>query len=354
MADRAVTMKDIAEHLGVSINTVHKAVAGKPGVSEATRTKILAYAQSCGYQRNMEASALRRKDIRISACLPALTTASRFFYGPVWDGCRAYADEFRSQGIRVIEDVYEEGSFDRALEGVARRIDGGEQLDGMLTIPSRSARSRAMLERIAASGTCLVFVSGDEPEVAGRYGAVMADFEVAGALMAEQATNLLSGSGRILLMAGDAFKDSHYRVARAFHESMDAYGESFQVNDLYGYHDRERLLEDLERELAGDGADLVCCVFARGSAVLREALAATGRAGRVPVIANDVFDETAAGMRDGVFTNLIYKDPRQQAYLAMQMLGDRLLLGKELPEGQRVVSSPVSLVFRSTLPYFEG
>lgn len=349
-AGKPATMKDIAVHLGVSINTVHKAVTGKPGVSDAVRAKILAYAEERGYRRNMEASALRRRETVISACLPALTAESSFFYGHVWDGCRAYADELRSQGIRMVEDAYEEGRFDRMLEAIVRRVEAGRRLDGLLTIPPRGRDARAMLERLADLGVCIVFVSGDEPEAAGRYGAVMADFEVAGMLMAEQARNLLPRGGRILLMAGDAFKDSHYRVARSLHEGIARYGDGFQIHDLYGYRDRERLRADVEGELKEGGVDLVCCVFARGGATLREALTSTGRAGKVPVIASDVFDETVAGMRDGVFTNLVYKDPRGQAYRAMQMLGEHLLLGRD-PE-QRVVSSEVSLVFQSTLPYF--
>ena len=36
-----ITMKDMAQHFNVSLNTIHKAIYGKPGVSEATRKKIV-------------------------------------------------------------------------------------------------------------------------------------------------------------------------------------------------------------------------------------------------------------------------------------------------------------------------
>lgn len=354
MADHAITMKDIAEHFGVSINTVHKAVAGKPGVSEATRRSILAYAEKHGYRRNMEASALRRKNIVVAVCLPALTTESRFFYGPMWQGCHEFAEEYRGQGIRVEEYRYEEGRFDQALEALAQRAEGDERLDGLVTVPSRSVRSRLLLERIVRAGARVVFTSGDEPAIEGRYGSVMADFEVAGALMAEQARNLLPDGGNVLLMAGDAYKDSHYRVARSFHESIETgtFAAQMPVRDLFGYHDGDRLASDVRGALESGKTDLVCCVFARGSAALHEALSATGLSGKIPVIASDVFDETIAGMRDNSFTNLVYKDPRRQAYLAMRMVGDSLLTGID-PE-QRIVRSRVSMVFRSTLGYFEG
>ena len=70
-----VTMKDIATALGVSINTVHKAITGKSGVSEKTRAKILAFAEQNGYRRNESASSLRRKDANVLICLPSSSTS---------------------------------------------------------------------------------------------------------------------------------------------------------------------------------------------------------------------------------------------------------------------------------------
>lgn len=46
---KAVTMKDIANEMGVSIVTVSKAMAGKSGVSEEMRKKIMDKAQEMGY-----------------------------------------------------------------------------------------------------------------------------------------------------------------------------------------------------------------------------------------------------------------------------------------------------------------
>ena len=47
---KAVRMADIAEKLGISIVSVSKALAGKDGVSEEMRAKILATAKELGYQ----------------------------------------------------------------------------------------------------------------------------------------------------------------------------------------------------------------------------------------------------------------------------------------------------------------
>lgn len=72
-----VTMKDIATSLGVSVNTVHKAISGKPGVSEKTRATILAFAEQHGYRRNESASSLRRKDASVFICMPSPAGSGR-------------------------------------------------------------------------------------------------------------------------------------------------------------------------------------------------------------------------------------------------------------------------------------
>lgn len=54
------TLNNIAEAVGVSTMTVSRALAGQPGVSEATREKVLAAAAQFGYGGNAAASALAR------------------------------------------------------------------------------------------------------------------------------------------------------------------------------------------------------------------------------------------------------------------------------------------------------
>ena len=50
-----VTMRDIAEKLGVSIVSVSKALTGKEGVSEELREKVKKEADRLGYRYNLGA-----------------------------------------------------------------------------------------------------------------------------------------------------------------------------------------------------------------------------------------------------------------------------------------------------------
>jgi len=55
---RRARLKDIAETLGLSVNTVSRALAGKDAVGEQTRTRIQAEAERLGYVPNAIARSL--------------------------------------------------------------------------------------------------------------------------------------------------------------------------------------------------------------------------------------------------------------------------------------------------------
>ena len=100
----SVTLKDVAEKLGVTITTVHKALNGKEGVSEKRRAEIMKVAAQMGYKVNYMASSLSKKKFHITVFLPNTDGDNRFYYGPPWDGIRNYLHtvrEFQNVPIRL-------------------------------------------------------------------------------------------------------------------------------------------------------------------------------------------------------------------------------------------------------------
>ena len=65
------TLKDISKALNVSSTTVHRALAGKEGISDSLREKILKTAEEMGYKLNYAASSMKRKAVKIAVLLPA-------------------------------------------------------------------------------------------------------------------------------------------------------------------------------------------------------------------------------------------------------------------------------------------
>lgn len=95
-ASKRITIKDIATQTGLSIATVHLALAGKAGPKEETRRRVLQTAKELNYQCNSAASSLKRGVTRIAAILPALTQDNLLYYEPIWRGVRAYCRDAKT------------------------------------------------------------------------------------------------------------------------------------------------------------------------------------------------------------------------------------------------------------------
>ncbi|MCA9979047.1 MAG: helix-turn-helix domain-containing protein, partial [Anaerolineales bacterium] len=56
-----VTLKNIAEHIGISVTTVSRALGGFDDVSEATRERVIMTAKALGYIPNISARRLQKQ-----------------------------------------------------------------------------------------------------------------------------------------------------------------------------------------------------------------------------------------------------------------------------------------------------
>ncbi|MGM0370577.1 MAG: LacI family DNA-binding transcriptional regulator [Bacillota bacterium] len=92
-----ITMKDIAEIVGVSESTVSRAINNKAGVGEKTREEILKVAKKRNFQPNRLAQNLAKQETNVIGLL--LPDISSLFYSDVARGVQDYAT---SRGYQVI------------------------------------------------------------------------------------------------------------------------------------------------------------------------------------------------------------------------------------------------------------
>lgn len=109
---KPVRMADIAQKLNISVVSVSKALAGKPGVSEEMRAKVVALAQQMGYE-----------------------------------GVRPYAEPSRTGniGVLVADNLFSESSFYNDLYRRLVLAGGSEGFTSMLEIVSPQAEKAARL-----------------------------------------------------------------------------------------------------------------------------------------------------------------------------------------------------------------
>lgn len=150
-----VTLRDIADKLGLSANTVSRALAGKSQVSERTRTAIHAEAQRLGYVPNSHARSLVSGKTMVIGLV--ITNPSNPFYAALISAVERHC---RSAGYSILLLVTEE-SKENEEEAVEQLLTYG--VDGVVGIPVQT--KTGIWERLATASIPVVLVSRDIPEL---------------------------------------------------------------------------------------------------------------------------------------------------------------------------------------------
>ena len=211
-----VTIDDVASRAGVSVTTVSHVFSGNRPVSEKTRSRVLAIAESMGYRPNAIAASLRTNRTRtVMIVLPDITNS--FF--PVL--ARGVQDALRPDGYHALicnTDFLE--SEERAFldEAVARRLDG-VVFGGSWVPPSD-------LQQLADAG--LPVVNLGDPAVGTTIDSVRLDDRRA----AREATDyLLSRHSRVGFIGGPGESPVARARLRGYQDAIRASGSP--LNDDY-------------------------------------------------------------------------------------------------------------------------
>lgn len=354
--ERRVTIKDIALAAGVSIGTVHCALNGKSGVSEATRVRVNAIAGELGYRPNSVAASLKRKKLRIAASFPAPELESRYYYSFVWEGLRDYIETLRDFNVELIETPFHIGApshngADEQAEGLARLMESDEP-DGILTTGCMNNRCRLLLRDAASRGIPSV-LAGIDDETCGRLCCVQPNHIIIGRTTAELICRQIPRHGGIFLLAGEVNNPSHYEVVQGFDDYMRMNGLENPVYKIHVRNNSAELYKRVVDELRIRGDISACCaVNARGSVMLGNALNESGLAGKVVAVGSDLFEETMNWLKDGTFTNLFFKKPYSQAYSAAKYLADYLIKG--ITPSKEMIYVGNEVIFQSSIPMYDN
>ncbi|MFC4808003.1 LacI family DNA-binding transcriptional regulator [Paenibacillus sp. GCM10023250] len=96
--NKKVTTYDISNTLGLSRNTVSKALNNHPSISEATKQKVLEHAVAMGYKRVTPGPAERSASTRSTKCIAYLTRIDRSTNGYWMNLMRGVEDVLRGSG----------------------------------------------------------------------------------------------------------------------------------------------------------------------------------------------------------------------------------------------------------------
>lgn len=148
MTQKAVTIKDLAEKLNISVSTVSRALKDNPEISQQTRQEVQKLAKEWGYKPNPIAVALKtRKSNTIGVVVPQIVNT---FFSTVVKKIEEIADGY---GYNVLVS-----SSNESFEKEKKYIDVflANRCDGIILSLSKSTTSYEHIKNILDSGVPLV------------------------------------------------------------------------------------------------------------------------------------------------------------------------------------------------------
>jgi LacI family transcriptional regulator len=208
MPKHRVSLKDLAQQLGVSIATVSRALHGSPEIGKEMQQRVQALAQQLNYRPNPFAQSLRCEAPKvIGVVVPNLVT---HYYAAVLDGIET---EARKSGYSVISANSHESQADEA-----RAIDNFNSMhvEGIIACLAQDTTDYSHFLEISQMGIPLVFFG--RTCLTEQFSSVTANGDEA----AQQATQHLidTGSHRIAFLGGPNHLDMVRRRKHGYLEAL--------------------------------------------------------------------------------------------------------------------------------------
>jgi LacI family transcriptional regulator len=317
----------IAKIAKVSIGTVDRALHGRGGIREATLRRVLSVARQIGYTPNLAARALSvsRANARIGVCMPR---EIRFFYDQLWSGVLDEARRVGQLGIQFVNrSVRSLGEGD--TEVFKDLVKSG--VDGIILTAGNPKDLTPLIDDAESKGIRVVCVSTDAPE-SRRSSVVCVEPCLNGRLAGELMGKLVPAGSKVAVVAGMLTTEDHCKKTSGFSEEFPRHCPGGKIADVIEGHEDEdesyrKTFDLLNRipSLAGIYVNTVNCL------PVCRALIAQGLAGKVKVIATDLFAEMSPYFQKGTITASIYQQPHRQGQIAVRLMADHLTNKIHLP-----------------------
>jgi len=335
---------DIAEALGISTGTVHRALHNNPGVSPMTKTRVQQMAKSLGYRPNLAARYLSSKrTLRVSVNTLQGTTS-------FWSDVRAGIDE-EARGL-IMENVeIEYRTYPRLGEGEKEAFEAALKsgVDGIITFPSRPQSLHSWMRRASRNSIPVVCVATDAPNT-GRLAVVSIDTLASGALAADLMGKFLGGAGTVAVTLSSLAITEHAEKYKAFATTLHGLYPQMHVLEPIEDHDIESEAYQKSSHLFKKHPELAgVYVTTEASIPVLNAARDAHMLEKISFITTDLFPALVPELRSQAVAATIYQRPRSQGRMAFRVLHEFLVEG-ECPSFQ--VTLAPHLVMRGNLDFF--
>ena len=346
---KKVTMRDIAGRLGVSLTTVQRALSGTGMVSSSTSQIIRQTARDMGYHLERLSPGLIERPVRIAVLLRNVAPE---FQGMIEEGINTALFELSGRQVSGKIIRIEPQDYARSLQEQLLRISE-EGFDGVIFYTGKAITEQelAITEHLRERSVRMATIYTDQGvEESYMKFSVMPDAEMAGRIAAELLSMKGLGPGsRAAIFLGQKEFPLHRNYLEGFTSGCRSAG--IQVADVVEHRDDARIAYYAADQLLMEMPDLnaiYCCTGV--TAPICRRVRELELQERITVIGTEILDQTAAYLRDGTLSAVLFMDPFRMGYEAVRNL--YYVISGLRPVEKRIMITP-QIVIRANLDRYE-
>lgn len=269
-----------------------------------------------------------------------------YFYDEVREGIFEAASVFGPLGIKVLHRPYQRFG-EHEIEAVRDILD--EEISGLVISPAYPSRLLPLIEEAIRRGIPVVCVATDAPD-SKRLTSISVNPLVSGALAGELMGYFFRDPAEVIVFIGMHATVDHELKLHSFRSTFRTFCPKGEIAAIVETHDEaaEAYLKSrkvLEQHTSVKGI----YVATANSMPVIKALEELGLAGKIRVVATDVFPAIFPYIRSGTIAATIHQRAREQGATALQAIV-RFLTEKIVPPSQ--ISINPAIVMRSNLDLF--
>ena len=309
-----VTLIDIANDLGVSVATVHRALNGKGRISESTKALIQSRAEEMNYQSNIIAKILSsKKKFNIAFICP-----NNFFYEEIINGASAATKELRIFGITtdylLSNDYNPQTQVDKLNE-----IIENKNYDAVAISPCHNLLLNPLINNLVENQIPVITFNNDA-SASKRTCFVGENSYVAGCLPAQLYEKILPQGGIVAIMRSMVSAEGLSLRVNGFIEYLNQNG-NLNINGIYDFYDSINEAYLISRQiLLTTQINAIYVNSMMGTIGTARAIKELNMQDSVFMIGYDLNDEISNYIKDGIIFGTLVQSPFMQGYYSIQLL----------------------------------
>ncbi len=322
----SVTLKDIAEIVGVSTGTVDRALNHRGRIKPEVAERILKVAQELNYKPNKYARSLsnKRKQLRLVFIQHVRQNP---FIEMIRSGVRKAADEYKAVGVTTIIKTCTDFDANAQLQLMHEAVEV-DKADGIILIPINDPKINDYVSYLHHQNFPVLLLTSYLDSL-DYFAFVGCNYKYSGQIASGLIDIMMNGTGQLLVFAPNQIMKGNQIRLSSMKEHLTKNSPNITITDVI-----ELPSDDIDayvkcKEELQKFNHIQCVIYASGAgsgglrAVLEEQKTHNFR-----LMTYDLSDLVKQGLYDNSITFSIFQNPQVQGYTAMVLLTEYLLVGK--------------------------